>query len=167
MNLYLLRHGLAVDLGAPGCSRDAERPLTPEGKRKLRKIAKAMEKLELSFDCVLSSPLVRARETAEIVARQFGLRRSLELTESLAPGGSDRELIRGLAGRKPAPENVLLVGHEPGLSRLVLWLVSGSPGFAVQMKKSGLCKLSVDSLKPGCCARLEWLLTPAQLLLIA
>ena len=68
MNLYILRHGIAVEHGAPGYAKDADRPLTPEGERKLGQIAEAMKALELTFDLILSSPYLRARQTAEIVA---------------------------------------------------------------------------------------------------
>ena len=73
MNLYLLRHGIAVEPGTPGFAHDADRALTPEGERKLGKIAEAMEAMELRFDRVLSSPYLRARQTAEIIAKALGL----------------------------------------------------------------------------------------------
>ena len=68
MNLYILRHGVATDPAAHEFAKDADRPLTPEGKRKLRQVAEAMEALELSFDLILSSPYLRARQTAEVIA---------------------------------------------------------------------------------------------------
>lgn len=68
---------------------------------------------------------------------------------------------------QPTPESVLLVGHEPFLSGLVSLLVAGNEGFCVVMKKGGLCKLAIDSLKHGRCAVLEWLLTPKQMGLMA
>ena len=76
MDLYLLRHGIAVEPGSPGYAKDADRPLTPEGERKLGQIAEAMEALELSFDLILSSPYVRARQTAEIVAATLKARKT-------------------------------------------------------------------------------------------
>lgn len=167
MNLYLLRHGLAAELGTRGLSKDADRPLTPEGKQKLRKIAGAMEAMGLAFDLIVSSPYVRARETAESVRAACKVRVELELSEALAPGGSTRELISLLNRRKPPPENVLLVGHEPYLSGLVSLLVAGDPSLSILMKKGGLCKLSIDSLRHGRCAVLEWLLAPKQMALMA
>jgi phosphohistidine phosphatase len=163
MNLYILRHGIAVDPGTPDFPRDADRPLTPKGERKLQQIAEAMLAIELSFDLILSSPYVRARQTAEIVAEAFEARKKLEFTDSLTPGGSAKKLIELLNHLRPPPENVLLSGHEPYLSGLISLLVSGDAGFSVVMKKGGLCKLSVESLKPGRCASLEWLLTPRQM----
>jgi len=167
MNLYVLRHGLAADPGAPGFGRDAERPLTPKGKRKLRKIADAMLELDLCFDLILSSPYLRARQTAEIVAKAFKARNELDLSDHLTPSGSLKKLIDFLNDYKPRPENVLLVGHEPYLSELISLLVSGDKNSSVQMKKGGLCKLSVNLLKHGRCSCLEWLLTPKQMRLMA
>ena len=73
MMLYLMRHGLAVEPGSPGFKMDADRALTHKGRRQLRKIARAMKGMELEFDLILSSPFVRARQTAEIVAATLKL----------------------------------------------------------------------------------------------
>jgi phosphohistidine phosphatase len=167
VNLYLLRHGIAVDPGTPGYENDSERPLIPKGERRLREAAAAMKKLELSFDLILSSPFTRAKQTAEIVAEELKLKKRLEFSDELAPGGSSKALIQKLNELKPAPENILLVGHEPGLSRLISLLVSGGTDAAIEMKKGGLCKLEASELQHGHCAKLAWLLTPAQLELMA
>jgi len=167
MNLYILRHGIAVEPGAPGVAKDADRPLTPKGERKLWQVAQAMEALELSFDLILSSPCLRARQTAEIVAEAFNAGRKLEFSDSLAPGGSSKKLVEFLNRLQPPPENVLLSGHEPDLSGLISLLLSGGENLSVVMKKGGLCKLTLESLKHGRCASLEWLLTPKQMALMA
>src|SRR5262249_23083469 len=96
MNLYLLRHGLAAELGTHGLPRDAERPLTEKGERKLWRIAEGIGALELSFDLILSSPYLRARQTAEIIAKALHASRKIELSESLTPTGSAKELIEQL-----------------------------------------------------------------------
>jgi phosphohistidine phosphatase len=166
MNLFLLRHGLAVEPGAAGYSKDADRPLTPKGERKLRRAAETMKALDLSFDLILSSPYLRARQTAAILAKALNAKERLELSGSLAPGVAARNIVECLH-RLPMPDNVLLVGHEPGLSQLIALLVAGDSGLSVSMKKGGLCKLSAESLKPGRCATLEWLLTPKQMALMA
>ena len=166
MNLYLLRHGIAVEPGTPGSARDAERPLTPEGERKLEKIAQAMAALELSFDLILSSPYVRARQTAEIVADRLNLRKRVEFCDTLMPSGSAKHLVDLLNHRHS--NNVLLVGHEPYQSELISLLTAGDAGaLRVTMKKAGLCKLSTDALHHGRCATLEWLLTPKQMALMS
>jgi phosphohistidine phosphatase len=166
MDLYILRHGIAVEPGTPGYENDADRPLTSEGERKLRQIADAMEAMELSFDRIISSPYLRARQTAEIVAEALDARKRLELSDTLTPGGSMRRLVELLHRLKPSPDSVLLVGHEPYLSGLISLLVTGQETSAVVMKKGGLCKLATDSLKHGRCAALQWLLTPKQMALM-
>ena len=167
MNIFLLRHGIAVEPGAPGFVQDAQRPLTPKGERKLKKIARAMERLELKFDLVLSSPYIRARQTAEMVVRGLKIKRALEFSDTLIPSGNLKKLIEELPHLEPTPENLLLVGHEPSLSELISLLVSGAPGLSVLMKKGGLCKLCISDLRHGRCATLEWLLTPKQMVLMA
>ena len=166
MNLYLLRHGIAVEPGTPGYAKDADRPLTPEGERKLQLIAKAMQALDLSYDLIFSSPYLRARQTAEVVAEVLRARKQIEFSDSLTPGGSTHKLVESLNRLKPRPENVLLVGHEPYLSGLISLLVAGGEDFSVVLKKGGLCKLAAESLKHGHCSALEWLLTPKQMALM-
>ena len=163
MNLYILRHGIAVEPGTPGFENDSDRPLVPKGERRLRKAAAAMRKMEVSFDLILSSPFVRAKQTAEIVADGLKLKKRLQFSDALVSGGSAKALIRQLSELEPAPESVLLVGHEPDLSRLISLLVAGDEFAAVEMKKGGLCKLETAELQPDQCARLAWLLTPAQM----
>ena len=163
MNLYILRHGIAVERGTPGVAKDEDRSLTPKGERRLWRITEAMSALELTFDLILSSPYLRAKQTAEIVAEAFRARKKLELLDSLTPDGDPKTLIEHLNGLQPAAESVLLVGHEPYLSGLISRLVSGNVGLAVELKKGGLCRLTTESLKYGRCATLEWLLTPKQM----
>ncbi len=163
MNLYLLRHGIAVERGTPGYGKDADRPLTDKGERKLWRITEAMRAMELSFDLILSSPYLRARRTAEIVAEAFKAKKKLELWDGLAVGSDRRELFHYLEHLPHRPENVLLVGHEPYLGELATLLLTGSSGSAVDFKKGGLCRLTIQRLRPGRCATLEWLLTPRQM----
>ena len=125
MNIFILRHGIAVEPGSPGFEKDSARPLIPRGERRLRSASEAMKKLELSFDLILSSPFVRAKQTAEIIASELKLKKRVEFFGGLVPGGNSKALIYALNELKPSPENVLLVGHEPSLSRLISLLVSG------------------------------------------
>lgn len=163
MNIFILRHGIAVERGTPGFDNDADRPLLPKGERRLRAAAAAMEQMDLSFDLILSSPFLRAKRTAEIVAKKLKLKRRLQFSSALTPDGSFKSLIKQLNELRPGPENVLLVGHEPYLSQLISLLVAGDENVAVEMKKGGLCKLEADPLRAGRCAKLAWLLTPAQM----
>lgn len=161
MNLYLLRHGIAAEIRR-GHS-DAERPLTVEGVRKTWLVAESMEVMKVLPNRIFSSPLLRAQQTAHIIAEAFNLKKSLELTDALGPGGRPRVLVDLL--RKGSAPEVLLVGHEPYLSNLAAILISGRSGTMLTMKKSGLCKLAVEGeLKLGRCASLEWLLTPKQMI---
>jgi phosphohistidine phosphatase len=166
MNLYILRHGIAVEHGAAGYENDDERPLTGKGERKMWAIAEAIKALEISFDSILSSPLVRAHQTAEIVAESLKCKKRLELTDILSPQHSAKPLLEHLQHQR-AIEDVLLVGHEPFLSQFISLLISGNTDTPVLLKKGGFCKLSTDHLKYGKCATLEWLLTPRQMELMA
>ncbi|HTO92794.1 MAG TPA: phosphohistidine phosphatase SixA [Bacteroidota bacterium] len=167
MNLYLLRHAIAVEPGwKPGAS-DAERPLSGEGKKKMRKIALGMKALELSFDLILSSRYLRAQETARIVVEELDAACGVVFTSHLEVGGDPAALMEEVAARGKGAESILLVGHEPQLSRLISYLLAGNSGLGVTMKKGGLCKLDVARLRYARTASLEWLLTPSQLAHIA
>ena len=166
MNLFLLRHGLAVEREEMDFDGDDARPLTPKGRRQLRKVAAAMRALKLDLNVIFSSPLVRAQQTAEIVVKQLKFKRKAVLTYELRPGGSAEKLIRQLAALKPVPKNILLVGHEPDLSELLSLLVTGTITGGFNLKKAGLAKLELEKLRAGQCATLAWLLTPGQLKLM-
>jgi len=164
MNLYILRHGIAVPALPVGAKSDFHRPLTPKGRKKVAKIGAAMEGLGLSFSLILTSPCVRARQTAEIVAKAFEPHKELEILKELATGVGPAALLNKLASQHLFPEDLLLVGHEPQLSGFISLLTSGSSHLPIQLKKGGLCKLSLPSLKARQHATLEWLLTPRQML---
>ena len=159
MEIYILRHGIAVDRGAPRYKNDSDRPLTGEGEEKMHQVAKAMLVMGLKFDLILSSPYVRAEQTAQIVAGELG--EEVTFTDFLKPDGSALELIREINDERC--QSVLLVGHEPDLSSLISLLVTGGSEAAIELKKGGLCKLTTDKLAFGQCATLNWLLTPKQL----
>jgi phosphohistidine phosphatase len=166
MNLYLLRHGIAVDPGKSGLARDAERPLLPKGRRRLRQIATAMSALKISFDIIISSPYVRAKQTAEIVAKSLKHRKQLKFSDELTPGGNPKLLIQRLNDLQPQPKNILLVGHEPYLSKLIALLTTGNTSMEIDLKRGSLCKLEVESLRYGRCATLVYLLAPRHLVLM-
>ncbi len=163
MELYILRHGIAAERGSGEFPSDSQRPLTPDGIKKFRRIVGAMQSLDLTFDLILSSPYARARQTADIVAKGLGLERGLALSALLEPGADLEALIADLASRRKDAERVLLVGHEPMLSSLISLLVSGEADLEITLKKGGLCKLAIRTMSPGRCATLEWLLTPKHL----
>jgi phosphohistidine phosphatase len=163
VELYLLRHAIAESRENEGFPRDSDRPLTDKGVIKLRLVTRGMRALGLSFDLILTSPYLRALQTAEIVAADMGARKVIERTPHLAPDGDPRALIDLVRSRSGANANVLVVGHEPYLSQLASVLVRGDERAAITMKKAGLCRLAVQALRYGRCATLEWLLTPTHL----
>ena len=164
--IYILRHGIAVERGTSGLQKDQDRPLTPKGRRQLRRITRAMKALGVSFDLILSSPYLRARQTAEIVAKAFKAQKRVVLNETLAADRDPKDVITFLQHLDPRPESVLLVGHEPYLSELISRLVAGNSSCAVELKKGGLAKLELASLKAKRSAILQWLLTPRQMMLM-
>jgi len=159
--LMLLRHAIAEE--PSGVRHDDERRLTGEGKRKLREVVAGMRALELPVDVVLSSPLRRAVETAEIVADGYGLPDEVTVTPALAPDAGPDAVLSALAtiGR---PSGVVLVGHEPDLAALASTLLTGTPGLVrMAFRKAGLAGIVVASLPPRSAGALEFFLTPAQL----
>jgi phosphohistidine phosphatase len=163
MELYILRHAIAGD-GESFDGPDSERPLTKEGAKKMKRIAKELEKLDLQFDLILSSPFVRAKETAEIMADEFHSENPLKFSSHLKVGGDPSALVHEVNTRYKQFNRILLVGHEPYLSGLISMLVSGKNDLLITMKKGGICKLTVGSLHYGRCATLEWLMAPAQII---
>ena len=159
MEIYILRHGIAVDRGTPGFKKDSDRPLTKEGEEKMHQIADTMLGMGLKFDLILSSPYLRAEQTAQIVADT--LDREVTLTKTLAPDANALELIAEINDEKP--HSVLLVGHEPDLSLLISVLVCGTSDSSFELKKGGLCKLTAETITFGRCATLNWLITPKHL----
>lgn len=167
MNLFFLRHGVAVERDPQSFPDDSRRPLTLKGEDRVRLACDALQALELSFDAILSSPFLRSRQTAEIIAGSLGLRRALQFHNHLTPTGNPQALLRFVNRISPKPENLLLVGHEPYLSELLSVLISGQADALIDLKKNGLAKIEVTQrLKLGRCATLNWLLTPRQLALL-
>jgi phosphohistidine phosphatase len=160
MKLYILRHGEAAEHGDPKFPNDADRPLTAKGIQRTKLLAYTLRQMETGFDVIFSSPLVRARETAEIVERGLRLHGRLEFTDHLAPSGDVEKLVAQLNGLRPAPESLLLVGHEPYLSSLISLLCTGGPNLSLTLKKGGLCRMEAEHLRCARCASLEWLLPP-------
>lgn len=160
MNLYFLRHAKAAPRGAMG--HDEKRPLTPEGEEIARRVAQGIAGMDLAFDQIITSPFTRAARTAEITARVLKTDK-LWTTPSLASDGNPRKLVEEINDNYGSLENILLVGHEPYMSTLLSVLISGDQGAQIDLKKSGLAKLSVKNLRFAKCATLEWLLPPKQL----
>jgi phosphohistidine phosphatase len=157
LRLYFLRHGKAVARLA-WTADDASRPLTDDGAATMRAEADAIAAMHLKLDLIVTSPLVRALRTAELVAAACGLDDRLEVDERLAHG-FDAAALRTIASEHPSASSIMVVGHEPEFSVTVSELIGGGD---VVFKKGGLARVDVDDrdLRGG---RLAWLLTPAQL----
>jgi len=160
MMLYVLRHGVAEDVGPDGTDRS--RRLTPGGRRKMRAAAAGMRALGLRFDLLLTSPFTRAAETAAIVSEALGGPAPRDLP-ALEQGVTPVETVRLLTEFARA-EHVAIVGHEPGLSGVVSLLLTGTPeGMRIVLKKGGLVALEVRDVGRRTVATLRWMLTPRQL----
>jgi phosphohistidine phosphatase len=171
MNLYLMRHGAAQDSSNttddPSVANDHERPLTHKGAKRLRRAGRGLRRLEIPFDGILTSPVLRARQSAEIVAAALGLESHLEEISGLAPESTVELLLFGLA-RYHDREHLLMVGHEPLLSQTIGSLLCSGRGqeLEIALRKGSLCRIEIDELPPSSPAVLHWLLTPKQLRLL-
>jgi phosphohistidine phosphatase len=162
MDLYLIRHGLAGQHG--DYANDDERPLTDEGKQKTRQVAKRLHELGLRFDLILTSPLVRATQTAEIL-QSSKLSKKLEITDFLAPGGNIQDWLSWLETWKAPDKTLCLVGHEPDLSAWAEQLIWGDVRGKLILKKAGAIGLLLPSTdKPISNSQLFWLSPPRFLL---
>lgn len=159
--LLIIRHGVAEEREefAESGQDDALRPLTKEGKWKMERNAKALRRAVSSIDVLGSSPLLRATQTASIVASAFG---GLEITTvtALVPGTPAESFLTWLRRQRDATV-VAAVGHEPDLGALATWLLTGEEESHVPLRKGGACLLEFDGRpRPGG-ATLQWALTPA------
>ena len=156
--LYLIRHGVAEDRGE-AWPDDSKRPLTSRGLSRLRKEARGLSRLGVTFDVVLTSPLVRARQTAEIVAAALEPRPHLVNADALAPGGTFQALVAEIE-KQGKKARVALVGHEPGMGELAARLIGARR--AIELKKGSVVRIDLDALAAGAGA-LRWLLPPKAL----
>ncbi len=163
MNLLIVRHAIAMEreafahTGKP----DDERPLTKEGREKMRQIARGLTRLVPTIDVVATSPLLRARQTAEILAEVYG-GLGTELVKTLAPDERPAAFLDWLR-RQRSSGTIASVGHEPDLGLLVSWLLASAPTSFVELKKGAACLLEFDRTPKAGGAILRWALTPSQL----
>lgn len=167
MDLYIIRHAVAQQLGQKNDFTDEKRALTSEGRDRMREAARGLRRLGVELDMVLTSPLVRAVETAEIVATALGVsKKDVEQTSGLAPGGSQDELIAEIKN-KTGVEAIALIGHQPDLGALISRIVHSGSALSVQLKKGGVCCLNVTEMVPALYGQIAWLMTPRQMRLFA
>jgi phosphohistidine phosphatase len=165
LNLLVVRHAIAEDkerFALTGRSDDL-RPLTAEGRAKMRRAAQGLCALAPRPAFIASSPLVRARETAEILSTALAVPR-IETVEALRPDASYEDLAAWLSEPPAAgQETVALVGHEPHLGGLATWLMAGTGESRIEFKKGGAALLELDGPAAPGAATLRWLATPALL----
>jgi phosphohistidine phosphatase len=157
MKLYLVRHAIAED--SADYEDDSLRPLTEKGHEKMKKIAQALREMGVEPDLIVSSPYVRASQTASILAKELKYKQEPAYSDFLVPTGEPNDMI-GEITEKYSVDELMLVGHEPNLSSLTSVLLAGGPGLSIDFKKGGVCCLAVDDLHYDRKATLEWLVTP-------
>jgi phosphohistidine phosphatase len=158
LQVFVLRHGEAgARVDEP--EKDDARPLTQDGRREVELVAGSLPRVGVGFDLIATSPLPRALQTAEIVARRFKMLNKLEQWDELKPSSEAQNLYRRLSRQKQG-SRLLIVGHEPQLSGMIGQIIAGSSGVNLVLKKSGLAKVEILGFKPRITGELRWLLTP-------
>lgn len=158
MQLYIMRHAIAA-LREKWNGPDGDRPLTRTGRARMRRAARGLRRLGIRFDVIMASPLVRAIQTAEIVAQEFRHRSPVEICPALAPGLHPDSLFNFI-NAFPDAKRVLLVGHEPDLGNLVLHLLGGAHADRVPLRKGGVVRIDLPETPPAAPGTLVWALTP-------
>ena len=159
MELYLVRHGIAAERGKEWPD-DSKRPLTPKGIARMGKVAAGLKALDVGLDLILTSPLVRARQTADLLHQGLGGATPLEETTLLAPGGKPADLVQHLRSCKKA-DRIALVGHEPDLGQLAAFLIGARAPLV--FRKGGICRIDFDKFPPVPPGHLVWFALPKML----
>jgi phosphohistidine phosphatase len=161
MILYIVRHAIAVSRGTSGMDDD-DRALTDEGVSKMRQIAAGLCRLGCVPEIILSSPLVRARQTAEILLQAFGKGIELEIFPALAPEGARGDLFGKINSlEKKRIQRLMIVGHKPSLGEIAGEIAFGSSKHYIELKKGGVCTIELDSVQGTPKGILAELLTPS------
>ena len=158
MLLYIVRHGIAIDREDPKSPSDPERYLTPDGLKRAREVAKGVASLIDTPKLFISSPYVRALQTAEIFADAFEVSKSkIEKTEALLPGAEPSAFLRELSRRKSI-DSAMCFGHAPHLDELVSAALGAKKGLT-ELKKSGVACIELSRVQPAA-GKLQWLIVP-------
>lgn len=161
MRLFLVRHGIAIDRLGPGMSRDSERNLTDEGIAEMRVVAKGLKDLGVKPDLVLSSPYLRTRETAQIIADAYSM--EIATVDALAPGVIMTALYKGIQrhlNQNPNYNQIVLVGHEPDMGMIAANLLHAGPEFVMPFKKGAICRIDAPDLPSTMPGTLKWYMPP-------
>ena len=160
MNLYIMRHAEAEEQAVSG--GDEARSLTARGRERTRNAARGLRALGLRFDAILTSPLLRAAQTAELVADEYSNNPPPQVLPALSPDIAQRDAIAALLPFA-RQGSVLAVGHEPQLSKLIALLLNSNDAVAIRFKKGACVALALPkNVDPGA-AELRWMLTQRQL----
>lgn len=159
MNLYILRHGIAADRSA-GLAHDELRPLTGKGIRRMQREAKGMDVIGVAPDLIISSTLVRAIQTAEIVQQGLSEPPRMITSRALVPEAHPSEILQELADGHSSLGSVMVVGHEPHMSSLVSYILTGQVSWLIEMKKGALVSIDLFSGERG---QLLWAMAPRHL----
>jgi len=154
--LYLIRHGVAEERGE-AWPDDTKRPLSEDGIERLKKEARGLAVIVDGFHVMLTSPLVRTRQTAEVIAAAFASKPTIVAVDSLAPGGGYQALLADLQ-KQARRSRIALVGHEPGIGELAARLVGSRHPF--EFKKGAICRIDVETVPPAGPGALRWFLPP-------
>jgi len=160
MRLYIVRHAIAAPHGTPGI-QDDDRDLTKEGIKRMREAAAGLRSLDYVPELLLSSPLIRALRTAEILLEAFGKGIELKTTSALAPSSSRQELYKEMARYSKGLKSLMIVGHQPSLGEIAGEIAWGSPEHFVELKKGGACAIEVESTEGVPKGSMISLLTPS------
>jgi phosphohistidine phosphatase len=153
--LYVIRHAVAEERGE-SWPDDAKRPLSEDGASRMRKAARGLDRLGVTVDVVVTSPLVRTKQTAEIVAAALNPKPPVVTAESLAPDGTYQEIITDLE-KQAKRTRIAIVGHEPGIGEFAARLIGSR--HSIPFKKGAICRIDVDALPPSGPGDLRWMLT--------
>ena len=159
MRVYIMRHGIAMDRTNPKAPTDAERPLTAEGMQKTRAAALGLKELGVKPDMLITSPLVRAAQTAEIVAEALGYSpEKIRVSDTLKPSVNPAEVMKEIEHLKS--REVMCFGHGPHVDGLIA-LLAGARGPFSELKKSGVACFEHEAAHGKW--RMVWLLSPKML----
>jgi phosphohistidine phosphatase len=154
--LYLVRHAIAAERGEEWPDDD-KRPLTERGIARFKEIVAGLATLDMEVDEIFTSPLVRARQTADLLAAGVRGKPALKVLDALSPGHAPASVLAQLA-KAAKRRRIALVGHEPGLGELAAHLIGA--GRALPFKKGGICRIDVESLTSRRAGALVWFVPP-------
>ena len=166
MRLYLMRHAIAEPRIYPPIGPDFERALTPKGRSRMKQQATGLLRLGERVDLILTSPLVRSRQTADILAAVCSPTPEIEVHSGLAPGGDYMTMIDEVADRV-REKGLALVGHQPDMGEMASVLISGADDAEIDFKKGAIARIDIDDDADALVGKLCWYLAPRQLRAIA